>query len=84
MDSNAKNELNSIIYELNSIISELEEISNGIRKDFKNIGNDKCADCIDNVITQYKSVRKKLLNMDTNKVTDEFAQSHGGGGRRIK
>ena len=66
MDSNAKNELNSIIYELNSIISELEEISNGIRKDFKNIGNDKCADCIDNVITQYKSVRKKLLNMHTN------------------
>ena len=81
MDSGARNELNSIIRELNSIITELEAISRGVRSDFKNIGNDKCADCIDRVLNQYYYVRRKLNNLDTSTVTESFAQSHGGGFR---
>ena len=81
MDSSARNELNAIIRELNSIITELEDISRGVRNDFRNIGNDKCANCIDKVISNYSSVKKKLNNMDTSKVTESYAQSHGGGGR---
>ena len=82
MDAKAKNELDSIIQELNSIISELESISSGVRSGFKNIGNEKCADCIDKVVNNYYTVRRKLRNMDTTKVTESFAQSHGGGGGR--
>ena len=81
MDSGARNELNAIIRELNAIISELEDISNGVRNDFQNIGNEQCADCIDKVLNNYYTVRKKLNNMDTSTVTESFAQAHGGGGR---
>ena len=81
MDSSARNELNAIIRELNSIITELEDISSGVRTDFKNIGNDKCADCIDKVISNYRSAYRKLKNMDTTTVTESYAQAHGGGGR---
>ena len=59
MNTNVKNELDSIKRELNSIISELESISRGVRNDFAGIGNDKCADCIDNVLDQYHYVRRK-------------------------
>lgn len=81
MDSSAKRELNSIIRELNSIITELEDISHGVRYDFKNIGSEKCADCIDRVLNKYYTARTKLNNMDTSTVTESYAQTHGGGGR---
>ena len=80
MDSGARSELNSIIRELNSIITELEDISHGVRYDFKNIGSEKCADCIDKVLSNYYTVRRKLNNMDTSTVTESYAQAHGGGG----
>lgn len=80
MDSSARNELNSIIREFNSIISELESISYGVRNDFKNIGNDKCADCIDRVVDNYYVVKRKLNNMDTSTLHEGYAQAHGGGG----
>lgn len=76
MDSGAKNELNSIILELNSIIAELENISYGVRSNFKNIGNERCADCIDNVLSQYYTVRRKLNNIDTSTVTESYAKAH--------
>lgn len=78
MDSGARSELNSIIRELNSIITELEDISHGVRYDFKNIGSEKCADCIDMVLSNYYTVRRKLNNMDTSTVTESFAKAHGG------
>lgn len=80
MDSGARSELDSIIRELGSIISELEDISCGVRYDFKNIGSEKCANCIDNVVSNYYTVRRKLNNIDTTTVTESFAQAHGGGG----
>lgn len=81
MDASARTELNSIIAELNSIIRELEDISYGVRYNFKNVGNDKCADCIDRVLTKYRTARNKLNNLDTTTVTESYARSHGGGGR---
>ena len=80
MDKSAQNELASIKRELNAIIRELESISSGVRRDFAGIGNDKCANCIDNVLKQYYYVQKKLNNLDTSKVTESYAQLHGGGG----
>ena len=72
MDAVARNELNSIKRELNSIIAELEDISYGVRRDFKNIGNDQCADCIDRVIGQYRQVKRKLDNIDTTTIKEGF------------
>lgn len=79
MDSGARNELNSIIKELNSIITEMESISRGVRCDFMNIGNDKCADCIDKVLNNYYTVKEKFDSMDTSTVAENYAQAHGGG-----
>lgn len=83
MDAGAARELESIKSELNSIIGELESISSGVRKDFTGIGNEQCANCIDNVLNSYYSVRRKLNNLDTVTVTAAYAEAHGltdGGG----
>ena len=73
MNASARNELNRIIYELSSIISELDSISTGVRRDFKNIGNARCADSIDSVANKYRYVKRRLNNMDTETVTEWFA-----------
>lgn len=67
------NELNSIKRELQQIINELDSISNGVRNDFANIGNKKCATRIKEVANNYRSVLRKLNSLDTNTVTAEFA-----------
>ena len=83
MDSKAKNELASIKKELSSIIRELEDISRGVKRDFTGIGNEQCAACIDRVVNQYYTVKKKLDKIDTTTVTESWAKSHGGGGHAI-
>ena len=70
MGSSVTTELNSIKSELTSIIGELESISSGVRSDFTGIGNDKCADCIDKVVSQYYGVYQKLNSIDTNSLSD--------------
>lgn len=77
MDAYTKRELNAIKDELQSIINELDRISDGVRSDFRGIGNDTCANCIDRVISQYRSVRRQLNKIDTSKVNEGY----GGGGR---
>lgn len=67
------NELNSIKRELQQIINELDSISTGVRNDFANIGNNKCATRIKEVANNYRSVLRKLNSLDTNTVTAEFA-----------
>jgi len=56
--------------ELQSIINELESISSGIRSSFKGLGQDKCADSLDVIISKYRYVLRKLNNVDTNRVAD--------------
>jgi len=82
MDSKAKSELNAIIRELNSIINEMESVSHDVRYNFKNIGNEKCADCIDRVLSNYYKVRRKLNNLDTSTVREGYVPANGGGGSR--
>lgn len=76
MDNRSINELASIKQELTSIIRELENISYGVRNEFKGVGSEACASCIDSVIKNYYSVQKKLNNLDTNTVTTTFAKLH--------
>lgn len=72
MDEYATRELYSIRGELQSIIQELEDISRGIERDFSGIGNKKCAECVNRVVSQYKTAKSKLDNIDTSDVTEEF------------
>lgn len=83
MDQRAMYELESIKSELKSIINELENIESGLRRDFVNIGTEKAADCVLKAVNNYKTVKKKLDNINTEAVTDEYAEAHGvtsGGG----
>ena len=78
MDANSKYELYLIKQELQSVINELDDIANGIKRDFANIGNEQCAACVKRVADKYRTVKRKLDNIDTSKVTEEFAAAHGG------
>lgn len=80
MDTKARNELESIKRELNSIIRELEAIERGVRYDFVGIGNDLCANCIGGVADRYRTVKRKLDNIDTTTVTEGFVSGGGSGG----
>jgi hypothetical protein len=62
--------------ELASIIRELEAIEEGVRYDFVGIGQNYCADCIDRIVSKYKSVQKILSKVDTNKLAD-FVNGEG-------
>ena len=80
MDANSQYELYLIKQELQSIINELDDIANGLKNNFANIGNEQAAACVSRVADKYRVAKRKLDNIDTNKVTDEYAAAHGGGG----
>lgn len=80
MDANSQYELYLIKQELQSIINELDDIAYGLDHNFSNIGSDKAADCVSRVANNYRTAKRKLENIDTNKVTEEYAAAHSGGG----
>ena len=83
MDANSQYELYLIKQELQSIINELDDIAYGLKINFSNIGNEEAAACVSRVADKYRIVRRKLDNIDTNKVTEEYAAAHGNGGSAI-
>jgi hypothetical protein len=76
MNANSQQELFLIKQELQSIIKELDDIAYGLNHNFSNIGNDKAASCISKVSVKYGSVKRKLDNIDTNKLTEEYIAAH--------
>ncbi|HBM98593.1 MAG TPA: hypothetical protein DD413_04135 [Ruminococcus sp.] len=78
MDANSQYELYLIKQELQSIINELDDIAYGLNTDFSNIGSDMAASCVSRVSSMYRSAKRKLDSIDTNKVTEEFAAAHSG------
>ena len=62
--------LNSCKQELRSIIRELNSIEQGVRSSFSGIGQDRCADCLDKVISKYQGVLNRLEQVDTNRLAD--------------
>ena len=60
MDAAGKKKLQTIKAELNAVIRELESLSGSVRSDFEGIGNDKCADAMEDVVKQCHTVRGKL------------------------
>ncbi len=63
MDASTRREINSIRSELQGIINELDSISSGLKTDFKNIGNERCAKVVSKVAEQYRVVKRKLDNL---------------------
>lgn len=68
----ARAEIESIQSELRSIIGELDDISYGVRTKFKNIGQDKCANVINSVSENYKTVIRMLDTVDENKLEEGY------------
>ena len=87
MNVDAKRELDSIKTALSAEIRELEDISSGLRREFQGIGTERCADVIDGVISKYRTVLRKLNNIDVNDVYPDYIQDTaglgGGGGGRL-
>ena len=83
MNVDAKKELDSIKTALSAEIRELEDISSGLRREFQGIGTERCVEVIDGVISKYRTVLRKLNNIDVNDVNPEYIQDAtglGGGG----
>ncbi len=83
MGSNGSGQLEDIKTELRKIINDLEDVSNGVRTNFKGIGNERCANCLDQVVEQYRRALTKLNNVNTSKISEDWlAIQCGGGGFR--
>ena len=78
MNAGAQAELDAIRRELSAIIAELADISAGVRTEFAGIDSNKCADCLDSVLEQYKYVRRILNNINTEELTPEYLAAGGG------
>ena len=61
--------LNECKREMRSIIAELQDIEWGVRRDFSNIGQDLCANCIDKIIGKYEYVSRELNKVDQNLIS---------------
>lgn len=64
MTNKGSQELIACRAELKSIINSLYTLENNIRNNFKNVGNDKCADSIHSVIVKYESALRTLNSVD--------------------
>lgn len=63
MDSSTRSEINSIRREIQSIVRELENISYGIDRDFRNIGNERCAKAVGSIADKYQRVADRLSRL---------------------
>lgn len=77
---NPQSEKNAICIELQNIVNELNEIANGIQSDFKGIGNEQCASSIRNVSDKCRTARRKLQNINMDRLGNSGGGSFGGGG----
>lgn len=66
--------LTSCKTELRSIISELKLIEYDVRNNFSGIGQDKCADCINRVISKYEYLLWQLETVDLNAIAQAIQQ----------
>ncbi len=60
LDGSVRSEISSIKNELYSIASTLDNLAYGIRNDFDGVGNDICADRINDVSTKCRRIRNSL------------------------
>lgn len=61
--------------ELRSIINQLRNIENGVRYDFKNVGNVRCADSIRSVIIKYERALATLNSINISQIDNMISES---------
>lgn len=54
--------------ELDQIIKELKNIEAGLRINFKNVGNEECADCVRSVINKFEVASSRLHSVSPSKI----------------
>ncbi|AGK55717.1 DUF1732 domain-containing protein [Bacillus sp. 1NLA3E] len=60
MDPKVKNKINSIIAQTQAIARELDDISQGLTREFKGIGAEKCASGLQKTAVKYRRVINEL------------------------
>lgn len=80
MNVKGQEELHDIKLELQRIINELDDISYGLKCNFSGIGSEICANSVLRVSAQYKAVLRKLNQIDTSKISEEFLLAQGNNG----
>lgn len=80
MEPDIKTEVREITNELSGIIRELENIAYGMEKDFRGIGNESCAACINRVSDSYQSAKRRI-NDAVALANPDFTNAGGGGFR---
>lgn len=73
MDAKTGRELSGIKSELSSVIKEMESIIAVINKECQGIGSEKCVNSLNSVLEKYRSAKKKLDRLNTEKVRDGFS-----------
>ncbi|MCL2082886.1 MAG: hypothetical protein FWH04_06600 [Oscillospiraceae bacterium] len=65
--------------EMRSIVTELRDIEFGVRRDFTNIGQDLCGNCIDKIASKYEYVSRELNKVDKNLIASLIEAATGEG-----
>ena len=63
--------------EMNSIVVELQNIEWGVRRDFLNIGQDLCGDCIGKIAGKYEYVSRELNKVSYNLIASLINKNDG-------
>lgn len=63
VDTGSEKIKRDIVLELISIIKELEDIADGLKRDFKSIGNIHCANAVNKVADNYRVVLKQMRSI---------------------
>jgi len=75
---NTRYEINVIRNELNQVVNELNNIADELNRNFKGIGSENCANCLEKVADQYAYVIKKINTIDENKIAEEYGGVNNG------
>jgi len=61
--------LNECKVEMRNIVRELRDIEWGVKRDFSNIGQDLCGNCIGNIAGRYENVSRQLDSVSQNLIS---------------
>lgn len=74
MTNRGSSELQAYRVELKNIINDLRNIEASVRYEYKNVGNERCADSIKSVINKYESALKTLNSIDAS-ILDQLKET---------
>ena len=69
---NQSGDLSEIKGELRTVVNELRDIASNLRRECKGIGEEKCANVLEEAASKYEYVISKLNNINTTQFADGF------------